>query len=113
MQSVLFLHGKVSCFCAPKSGIVASPSNSASRENGTRIAYSIGVTKIVISASPAVKRFNAAVERADLLLYPLDDLSVPDMLFALRFASWSKPDTYLDAANELEASHRALNDSKP
>lgn len=57
----------------------------------------------------AVEQFNSAVEWADLLLGPeADTLDVPELLAALRFASWSHSPDFGLCAETLEQAARAI-----
>ena len=62
-----------------------------------------------IETSEAVRRFNAAVERADYLLRGTGDrLTVEQLAYALRLSGWLAPKQCECAAIELEEAAAAL-----
>jgi hypothetical protein len=66
-----------------------------------------------IPTTPAMRRFNAAVERADAILGPHWDRAPQDRLISALVVEWGKGlDGALDAAGELEQSWKAITKCK-
>ena len=67
------------------------------------------MVSVKLETEMSMKRFNAAVERADYLLSGrADRLDVERLIAALRFSGWLAPSEYRRAADELESAAKEI-----